>query len=315
MPIVGSLGSLKAGLYGRSSFWNTAPSPSVARLGLAGAGTQTAALIFGGYAGPGQYDYTASTEAFNGTSWSSGGSLGTGSVIAGCGTQTAALGFGGNTDGSNATLYLTRATKYNGTSWSLTGSLNAPIQAHTGFGTQDAAVSTGGNRNDYVEGYPVARSHSELFNGSTWSITGSLLTARVYPGSCGTSTSGLLSGGFIYPFCGNAPCPYTVFSTSEYFNGSTWSSAPSLLAPRWGHGSAGSQTLAVVFGGANYPDNITISRLATTEEFNGISWSSRRSMPGALNRGGGLGVMKAAMFSCGQNSAGTIVTTTYRYFS
>ena len=58
---------------------------------LGGTGTQTAALSIGGY-----YNVTATNE-YDGTNWSSGGSLNTGREImtGGAGTQTAALAIGG----------------------------------------------------------------------------------------------------------------------------------------------------------------------------------------------------------------------------
>jgi hypothetical protein len=66
---------------------------NTARYGLAGAGTQTAALAFGGYT----QTNTAATEEYDGTSWTNNPSLNTArAALAGCGTQTAALGFGGD---------------------------------------------------------------------------------------------------------------------------------------------------------------------------------------------------------------------------
>jgi hypothetical protein len=59
---------------------------------LGGAGTQTAALAFGGFSTAN----TAATEAYNGSTWTSVTSLNTArQSLAGCGTQTAALAFGG----------------------------------------------------------------------------------------------------------------------------------------------------------------------------------------------------------------------------
>jgi hypothetical protein len=59
-------------------------------LNLAGVGTQTAALAFGGYAGAA---YTGATEEYDGTSWStSPASLGTArSNLGEAGTQASAL--------------------------------------------------------------------------------------------------------------------------------------------------------------------------------------------------------------------------------
>jgi hypothetical protein len=59
---------------------------------LAGAGTQTAGLAFGGYAS----NVTNATEHYDGSAWTAGGNMGTARYsLAGAGTQTAGLAFGG----------------------------------------------------------------------------------------------------------------------------------------------------------------------------------------------------------------------------
>jgi hypothetical protein len=73
--------------------WATGGNLSTARQELAGCGTQTAALAFGGSLGP---SFVASTEEYNGSTWSPGGNLATARTgAAAAGTQTAGLGFGG----------------------------------------------------------------------------------------------------------------------------------------------------------------------------------------------------------------------------
>ena len=63
-----------------------------ARKRLAGCGTQTAALAFGGLVPPS----TTATEEYNGSSWTAGGALTTARRdFAGAGTQTAGLAFSG----------------------------------------------------------------------------------------------------------------------------------------------------------------------------------------------------------------------------
>jgi hypothetical protein len=61
---------------------------------FSGAGTQTAALGFGGYSHP----ITGATEEYDGSTWTSSPTgLNTArEQLAGCGTQTAALAFGGS---------------------------------------------------------------------------------------------------------------------------------------------------------------------------------------------------------------------------
>ena len=70
--------------------WVTGGNMGTARSALAGCGTQTAGLAFGGT------PITAATEEYGGTSWTAGGNLGTArKYLGGCGTQTAGLAFGG----------------------------------------------------------------------------------------------------------------------------------------------------------------------------------------------------------------------------
>ena len=63
---------------------------TLANNSMAGAGTSTAALSFGGNSP------TTSTQSWNGTNWSNETGLSTGrSTLAGAGTQTLGLAFGG----------------------------------------------------------------------------------------------------------------------------------------------------------------------------------------------------------------------------
>ena len=79
--------------------WSSGGNLGSPRNTLAGAGTQTAGLGFGGSG------YVANTEEYDGSAWTAGGNLGTARrYLAGAGTQTAGLGFGGFvTAVSNAT--------------------------------------------------------------------------------------------------------------------------------------------------------------------------------------------------------------------
>jgi hypothetical protein len=78
--------------YQTGGTWASGGNMGTARYALAGAGTQTVGLAFGGN-GP-----SAATEEYNGTSWTGGGNLTTARrILAGCGTQTSALAFGGDT--------------------------------------------------------------------------------------------------------------------------------------------------------------------------------------------------------------------------
>jgi hypothetical protein len=94
--------------------WATGNNMNTARRNLAGAGTQTAALAFGGFISP--TTYTGATEEYDGTNWAtSPGSLKQEEdSLAGSGTQTAALGFGG----FNPAAAITGVTEeYDGSTW------------------------------------------------------------------------------------------------------------------------------------------------------------------------------------------------------
>ena len=73
--------------------WASGGNLNTARSGMAGAGTQTAALGAGGYIGPS----TNATELYNGTSWTTNptGLATARRYLMGCGTQAASLAIGG----------------------------------------------------------------------------------------------------------------------------------------------------------------------------------------------------------------------------
>jgi hypothetical protein len=114
---------------------------NTARRSPAGAGTQTSALAFGGFL----YPTTNATEEYDGTSWTTGGNLGTPrTTLGGSGIQTAALAFGGLTD-TDAGLSATEL--YNGTSWTAnpTGLNTARGQlGGSTAGTQTSALAFAG---------------------------------------------------------------------------------------------------------------------------------------------------------------------------
>jgi hypothetical protein len=76
------------------STWTGGGNMGTVRRALAGCGTQTAALGFGGYS----TGRLTNTEEYDGSSWTGGGNLGTAKdLLAGAGLQTAGLAFGGIT--------------------------------------------------------------------------------------------------------------------------------------------------------------------------------------------------------------------------
>ena len=94
---------LKITVVSTSGAWASGGNMATARYYLAGAGTQTAGLAFGGKSSSGA---TNATEHYDGSAWTGGGNMGTGrGSLGGCGADTAGLAFGGNdyNDTVNAT--------------------------------------------------------------------------------------------------------------------------------------------------------------------------------------------------------------------
>ena len=226
--------------------WTTVNPMSLARFQLAGAGTQTAALAFGGTP-----PNTNATEEYDGTSWTAGGPLSTAKrLLGGAGTLTAGLAFGG----AVSPLVLQTVTEeYNGSTWAISpGSLNTARRnlGGGGVGTQTAALCIGGQD---APGYTGA---TEEYDGTSWTISGSLNTARRDLASAGIQTLALAFGGENGSY----------LTTTEQYDGSTWTNNPTgLNTARGTSGGAGNTASALTFGG----DSPSPPQTAATEEWTG----------------------------------------------
>jgi len=136
------------------SSWTEVGDLNTARFVLAGAGTVTSALAFGGY--DFNPNYTAKTESWNGTAWTEVGDLNTARYyISGTGPSNRdAIAFGGNS-GS-----VTGATElWNGAAWTEQNDLNTARELMGDNGTTTSALGYGGN--------PPFLSLTEEWNGSS----------------------------------------------------------------------------------------------------------------------------------------------------
>jgi hypothetical protein len=213
----------------------------------------------------GQLWYNSTEGAFKisvtGTgSWASGGALNTARAqMGGCGTQTATLAM----YGSPSTA---AAETYDGTSWTNTTSANSQRYDGGSFGQlQTAAGYCGG----YGVGPPPLQSTlTEIWNGSTWTESGDLVTGRQgFYGGAGTTLAGLVSA------AGPAD------GKTETFNGSTWTEVAVLVTPRQYAAVCGlTSTAAICVGGYGIPaaspySNGPGSRVGLTETWDGTSWT------------------------------------------
>ena len=270
---------------GLATGWSAGGNVSTAREFLAGCGTLTAGLCFGGDTSGGGA-YSAVTEEYNGTAWSGGGALSTARrQLSGAGTQSAGLSFGGN---YTAVFYATTTEEYNGTAWSGGGALATGNRESAGFGTQTAGVCAGG-----IAG---SMNVTQLYNGTSWSGSGNLSTGRYDPAGFGTQSAGLVTGGDDE---GDAP-----LSSTEEFNGSTWSAGGALPATREYPQGAGTQTDGVVFGGylAGYKGE--------TYTYNGTAWStSSATLSISRYLHASAGVANSALCISGRYSGGRTTST------
>ena len=172
------------------SGWAAGGDINTARAEMGGMGTQTAGMICGS-GSPGVL-----TEKYDGSSWTAANGMNTGRILNGAaGTQTAGLTFGG--DGpipSPANQAVSE--EYDGTNWAEGNNLNTALKSlvGSGFGTQDAAVRTGGAPGAAA----TAVNTTEIYDGTSWYTSSATLGTACYShadAGSSTSTAGLIAAG------------------------------------------------------------------------------------------------------------------------
>ena len=264
--------------------WSAGGNMGTARRGLAGAGTQTTALGFGGFT----TTVSNATEEYSGYTWTTGGNLGTARyLLAGAGTQTAGLGFGG-------AVYTPFSLKnnteeYDGSAWTAGGNMGTARRLLAGAGLQTAGLAFGG---DTSPG-PVTNA-TEEYDGSSWTTGGNLSTARRDLGGAGTQTAGLGFGG------------YTTVNTNatEEYDGSAWTAGGSMNLTRAGLAGAGTQTAGLAFGGLIPPS----TRSTATEEYDGTLWVISPTMATGRSALAGAGTRAAGLAFGGSTGSNTTAT-------
>jgi hypothetical protein len=162
--------------------WTAGGNMNQQGLSRTSCGTLTAGLGFGGYIGGG---FTTATEEYDGTSWTTSGTVPTASYYACAGTQTAALGV--RSSSSPLTI------NYNGSTWTAgTGNLNVltDIGSAAKNGTEIKTVFFGGNAG------PANTGATEEYDGTAFTNTASLTTARGGMAGSGDTDEAFAGGGF-----------------------------------------------------------------------------------------------------------------------
>jgi len=250
--------TLKGLVFNATGSWSTSGNLNTARQymsGGAGAGTQTAALTFGGDIGGGN---TAATESYNGTSWTTlPASMNTARLWnMGLGGQTTGLCIGGYTGSADTTA----TEKWNGSAWTSSGGLNNARRVTTGFGSQTACIA--------ADGAAPRNNYAESFNGTSWTtLPNTNVTAEGRASTAGSpQTAGIIFGGAGVP---GDPSITTV----ESWNGSAWTNLPTSMnvARRYFGGVGSGPTDAFAYAGGGSPGSTALN---SSESYNGSAWTT-----------------------------------------
>ena len=205
---------------------------------------------------------------------------------------------------TSATLKVRQEVATN--AWASGGNLNNGRYNAGGAGVSNtAAIYFGGQ---IIAPAPSALlTNSESYDGTTWTTTPSINTARGTQGF-GTQTSAVAAGGQAQP----NPSATTAV---EEWNGSSWTSVTSKSqAVVASSGAVGVETAGLVFGGAVGDGSPYVT---ASEEYDGSAWTSGGSMPGnAGAKGmakGGAGTQTAALSMGGDNGSGGDGTDVFSY--
>ena len=219
------------------STWSEQNNVSTARA-TSGAGTQTAGIIFGGTNGaPGSTGVQTATEEYDGSSWTNGGALSTARMgMYGAGLQTACFGAGG-TNSSNSPV--TTVEDYNGSSWTSGTAIPTAQQGGGGAGLPSARL--------VFAGYAPYANFTIEGDGEGWTAGGNMIDARGQLAGFGSQTDALACAG-------STSAPNVDTTAVEGYDGTSWSTRPSLSTERMGlspGGAYNTTTGGMVVGGSN----------------------------------------------------------------
>ena len=266
--------------------WSTGGNLNSTKKGLAGGGTQTAAILAGGTKPPGNAD-TDESEEYDGSSWTEGNNLNTGRgwIDCGGGTQTAGWIAGGQDGDPPPHPLYDNNEHYNGTSWSEEADMNEAKNYRCGNGTQTASVAAGGG--------PDGTVNSEEFDGSSWTEGNNL-------NSPGTSRTGLKAGLQTAALCLAGHDGSAHMEEVESYDGTSWTEITDLNTARDHVRAMGTQTLANAAGGG-VPGSPGVSAL--NEQWDGTSWTEVADLSNARKEGGGAGTNAAGLVAGGEKPA------------
>ena len=262
--------------------WASGGNYPVSTATNSGAGTQTAAIGFGGIAAPGLLNVS---KTYDGSSWTGTSVLNTARKSSGSakdGSQTAALMVGGQAGTPASETNVTE--EYNGSSWTCVNNYPVSARLHDqATGTQTSTLCSAGYTGSYI-------TTTCKYDGTNWTALSGpsdMNAARFAGTTVGTQTAAIMFGG-------TSPSgPGLV----ESWNGSAWSEeSANFNTPRNAGGSAGTSTNAIFFGGE------PVGNGAATESWDGTSFTTVASLATSKYSMGCNGTAAAAL-SIGGNAA------------
>jgi hypothetical protein len=297
--------------YWNGSSWTELGDLNTARLAPGGAGTAyTAALCIGGYDKPPGNSIVAFTESWNGSSWTEVGDLNLNRYYLGAtGSSTAATAAGG--EGGSPVAVRNETESWDGSSWTDVGDLpNASNGWNLAGATSTNLLAIGGSS---------PSTHVAYWNGTVFAEATDLSSGRVGGVGTGTTSAALYAGG---PSSNTATEEYVsatisdsiktegqVFYRSDtgdfkvsltQFGTGAWASGGNMSTTRAQASSAGTQTAALVAGGAAPPSSGTVN----SEEYNGSAWAEGDNLNNAVRLQCGRGTQTSAL-SMGGSYSGT----------
>ena len=290
---------LKGSVRTTAGAWATGGSLNTGRRAMGGAGTQTAALGFGGNSNPGSPPYSVDidkTEKYNGTSWTEVNDLttarGYGTRGSG-GSQTSALFYGGTPPS-----VLAYTESWNGTNWTEVNDLNTGRYNLGGAGADNtSALAFGGIYNP-----GQIQALTESWNGTNWTQVNVLNTARSQIAGFGIATSAIAATG---------EGASGRLDITELWNGTNWTEVNDTNADRSGAGAAGVvNTAGLIFGG--FESSPVDSNVGKTETWNGTNWTEEADLSGPVyyQQQTGAGTASSAISFGGEGSSNQMRTAT-----
>ena len=232
--------ALKLGSQG-SAGWASGGNLNTGRQNTAGIGSQTAAMMAGGYLGGVSPVVSGNAvEEYDGTSWTATPALNTDKAQAGStGTTTSGLVFGG--DGAPPVGPGVDDTEsWNGSAWTETANLNLGRYGGAALGASNTSALYAGGQI-----VPTPRVYvCETWNGTSWTEGNNIINGRKDITGVGIVTAGIIAGGNYDP-------PVNYVTDVETYDGTCWTAGTAIPTAdaSMGCSAQGTTTAAMFFGG------------------------------------------------------------------